>query len=102
MRTETEEKSALIWTKRRQLVILGHGTWLDEKTEQPGDNIKYRVKSAIKMIIMIMIIITKIFTKEGLSHSRVLFMRVLYSSLFKLNFGLAWFSNISSSGYFVR
>ena len=28
---DREEKIELIWTKRRQLVILGHGRWLDEK-----------------------------------------------------------------------
>ena len=49
--------------KRRQLVILGHGRWLDEKTEQSGDNIKYRVKSAIIIIMIIIIIIT--ITIEG-------------------------------------
>ena len=45
-KTKTK-KSELIWTKRRELVILGHGRWLDENTEQSGDNIKYHVKITI-------------------------------------------------------
>ena len=44
----------LIWTKRRRLFIFSHGRWLDEKTEQSGENIKYHVKIAIiKMSDMI-------------------------------------------------
>ena len=36
---DREEKIELIWTNGRQLVILGHGRWLDEKTEQSGENL---------------------------------------------------------------
>ena len=47
---ELREKIEPIWKKRRQLVILGHGRWLDKQTEQSDDNIKYRVKIEIIMI----------------------------------------------------
>ena len=49
---DRKEKIELIWTKRRQLIILGHGKWLDEKTEQSANNLKCRVKIII-IILMI-------------------------------------------------
>ena len=41
---DRKEKIEVICTKGRQHFILGHGRWLDEKPEGPGDNIKCRVK----------------------------------------------------------
>ena len=49
---EKKEKIEPLWKKRRQIVILGHGRWLDEKAEQPGDNIKLSVKIEILRIII--------------------------------------------------
>lgn len=38
------DKSELMLAKGRKFVILGHGSWLDEKTEPSGDNAEYHVK----------------------------------------------------------
>ena len=50
---DRKEKIELVWTKRRQLFILGHRRWLDEKTAQSGDSIKCRVKFIMKMILVL-------------------------------------------------
>ena len=41
---DIEKRIELISTKRRPFIIVGHGRWLDERTEQYSDNIKCSVK----------------------------------------------------------
>ena len=52
----------------------------NELQEMPRELIEIIIIIMIIIIIIMIIITIQIFTEEGLSHSRVLFMRVLYLS----------------------
>lgn len=56
-----KEKIEFIWTDRRQLIIIAHGKCLDKKTEKSGDDIEYRMKLTVIMIIIKISIISHIF-----------------------------------------